>query len=192
MSRPTNVVRIDTYNTHGWQVRITRHRNRHTKFFSDARYGNSEKAFEAAEAYRDEKLQELPEPLPGTRMAAQARSTSGVPGVRLNIEHGGARIEADAIVEDGKRRVKTYSLRRWGLRKALWNACKWKGFAVHGGCASRNRDRDVQHCVPERRPTTEKEYEAVQDARERKSVVGAGERDPLPARASHNHSAQNR
>ncbi len=132
MSRPTNVVRIDTYNTHGWQVRITRHRNRHTKFFSDARYGNSEKAFEAAEAYRDEKLQELPEPLPGTRMAAQARSTSGVPGVRLNIEHGGARIEADAIVEDGKRRVKTYSLRRWGLRKALWNACKWKAFAVHG------------------------------------------------------------
>jgi hypothetical protein len=132
MSRPTNVVRIDTYNTHGWQVRITRHRNRHTKFFSDSRYGGSDEAKSAAEAYRDEKLKELPEPLPGTRIAAQARSTSGVPGVRLNIEKNSARIEADAIADDGKRRVRTFSLRRWGLRKALWNACKWKANAIDG------------------------------------------------------------
>lgn len=132
MSRPTNVVRIDTYNTHGWQVRITRHRNRHTKFFSDARYGNSDEALKAAEAYRDEKLDELPEPLPGTRIAAEARSTSGVPGVRLNIETNGARIEADAVLDGGHRRVKTFSLRRWGLRKALWNACKWKAHATDG------------------------------------------------------------
>lgn len=132
MSRPTNVVRIDTYNTHGWQVRITRHRNRHTKFFSDTRYGSSEEAYAAAEAYRDEKLRELPEPLPGTRMAAEARSTSGVPGVRLNVELAGARIEADAVLDGGKRRVKTFSLKRWGLRKALWNACKWKAHANDG------------------------------------------------------------
>ncbi len=132
MSRPTNVVRIDTYNTHGWQVRITRHRNRHTKFFSDTRYGSSDDAFEAAEAYRDEKLRELPEPLPGTRIAAEARSTSGVPGVRLNIENNTARIEADAVIDGGKRRVKTFSLGRWGLRKALWNACKWKAHANDG------------------------------------------------------------
>lgn len=126
MSRPSNVVRIDTYNTHGWQVRITRHRNRHTKFFSDARYDGSDGALRAAEIYRDEKLLELPAPLPGTRIAAEARSTSGVPGIRLNIEGNGARVEADAVLSDGERRVKTFSLRRWGLRKALWNACKWK------------------------------------------------------------------
>lgn len=132
MSRPTNVVRIDTYNTHGWQVRITRHRNRHTKFFSDARYGSSDEALSAAEAHRDEMLKSLPEPLPGTKIAAAARSTTGVPGVRLNMEHTGARIEADAVMDDGRRRVKTFSLRRWGLRKALWNACKWKAHSIDG------------------------------------------------------------
>ncbi|MFW5955262.1 MAG: hypothetical protein ACOCSK_00800 [Rhodothermales bacterium] len=135
MSRPTNVVRIDTYNTHGWQVRITRHRNRHTKFFSDARYGDSDGALLAAQEYRDEMLKELPAPLPGTRIAAEARSTSGVPGVRLNVETNGARIEADAVIDGGQRRVKTFSLRRWGLRKALWNACKWKANSVDGAAS---------------------------------------------------------
>lgn len=128
MSSPKNIARIDidNRNTHGWQVRITRHRKRHTKFFSDSRYGGSDEALDAAIAYRDEQLEILPDPLPGAKLAAQARSTSGVPGIRLTLDRGIARVEADAVTSEGKRQVRTFSLRRWGLRKALWKACTWK------------------------------------------------------------------
>jgi hypothetical protein len=126
MRQPRNIVRIDTYNTHGWQVRITRHRNRHTKFFSDTLHGGSDGALQAAEKYRDDKLASMPPPLPGTKLAAQARSTSGVAGIRLNVEGHLARVEADAVLTGGKREVRTFSIKKWGLRKALWKACLWK------------------------------------------------------------------
>ena len=128
MSSPRNIARIDidSRNTHGWQVRITRHRVRHTKFFSDSKFGGSEEALQAAIEYRDEQLKKLPDPLPGAKLAAQARSTSGVPGIRLTLDRGIARVEADAVTKEGKRQVRTFSLRRWGLRKALWKACTWK------------------------------------------------------------------
>ena len=65
MSEPRNIVRIDIphRNTHGWQVRVTRRNERHTKFFSDSRFGGSDEAYAAAEQYRDQLIAELPEPL---------------------------------------------------------------------------------------------------------------------------------
>lgn len=128
MSEPKNIVRIDIdhRNTHGWQVRVTRHNERHTKFFSDSRYGGSDEAYQAAEQYRDQLIAELPEPLSGAEIAAQVRSTSGVPGIRLSFSDGIPRIEADTLTSEGQRKVRSFSLRKWGLRKALWKACVWK------------------------------------------------------------------
>jgi hypothetical protein len=132
MAEPRNIVRIDIdhRNTHGWQVRVTRHNERHTKFFSDSRYGGSDEAYAAAEKYRDQLIAELPEPLSGAEIAAQVRSTSGVPGIRLSFSDGIPRIEADTLMEDGVRKVRSFSLRKWGLRKALWKACVWKAEAT--------------------------------------------------------------
>lgn len=130
---PSNIARIDieAKQTHGWQVRITRQRKRHTKFFSDSVYGDEDKALEAAIEYRDQLKDELPEALTGHVMAAKARSTSGVPGIRLTIDRGIPRIEADSMHPKHGRRVRTFSLRKWGLRRALWKACTWKYEAVH-------------------------------------------------------------
>ena len=131
MSEPRNIVRIDIphRNTHGWQVRVTRQNERHTKFFSDSRYGGSDEAYAAAKQYRDQLIAELPQPLSGAEIAALARSTSGVPGIRLSFSDGIPRIEADMLLEGGVRKVKSFSLRKWGLRKALWKACVWKAEA---------------------------------------------------------------
>ncbi len=127
MSRPRNIVRIDIphRNTHGWQVRITRHGTRHTKFFSDKRHDGNEGALEAAVAYRDEQLERLPDPLDGAEQAALARSTTGVPGIRLAVSDGIPRVHADDFT-DQVRKVKAFSIKKWGLRKALWKACAWK------------------------------------------------------------------
>lgn len=129
---PKNIARIDIEGkqTHGWQVRITRQRKRHTKFFSDSVFGDRHKALEEAIKYRDEMKEQLPEALTGHEMAAKARSTSGVPGIRLTIDRGIPRIEADSMHPEHGRRVRTYSLRKWGLRRALWKACTWKSQAT--------------------------------------------------------------
>ena len=128
MSTPRNIVRIDIdhRNTHGWQVRVTRHGERHTKFFSDSRFDGSDGALAEAEAYRDHLIEVLPEPLDGTARSIQARSTSGVPGIRLGFNDGIPTIEADAVSDEGQRKVRRFSLKKWGLRRALWKACVWK------------------------------------------------------------------
>jgi hypothetical protein len=61
MKKRKNLFRIDTGRTHGWQVRITRDGERHTKLFSDTKYGGEEEAYEKALAHRNEKLDELPD-----------------------------------------------------------------------------------------------------------------------------------
>jgi len=61
MRKVKNVFRIDTGRTHGWQVRITRNGERHTKLFSDSVHGGKEEAYEAAVEHRNEKLAALPD-----------------------------------------------------------------------------------------------------------------------------------
>ncbi|PSQ88170.1 MAG: hypothetical protein BRD30_07480 [Bacteroidetes bacterium QH_2_63_10] len=61
MEKKKNLFRIDTGRTHGWQVRIIRDGERHTKLFSDKKYGGEEAAYEKALAHRNEKLEELPD-----------------------------------------------------------------------------------------------------------------------------------
>jgi hypothetical protein len=49
MEKKKNLFRIDTGRTHGWQVRIVRDGERHTKLFSDPKYGVQGALNEAAE-----------------------------------------------------------------------------------------------------------------------------------------------
>jgi len=61
MEKKKNLFRIDTGKTHGWQVRITRDGNRHTKLFSDSKHGGAEGAYQAALAHRNKRLAEVPD-----------------------------------------------------------------------------------------------------------------------------------
>lgn len=133
---PNNIARIDTHNTHGWQVRVTRQGTRHTKFFADGRHDDADHALAQAVVYRDDLIAQLPPPSSGTERAALARSTSGVPGVRLRLDRRLPYIDADTLTNEGKRKVRSFSLKRWGLRKALWEACRWKAEMKFGDASS--------------------------------------------------------
>ena len=141
--KPRNIVRIDIdkQNLHGWQVRVTRHHQRHTKFFSDSLNGGREGALQKAEVYRDDLKARLPDPLPSQKLANQARSTSGVPGIRLDKDITGKqpipRIVAEYYnAEDGSRKTRSFSVRKWGLRRALFNAVQWKAQRIHDGATA--------------------------------------------------------
>ncbi len=137
MSKPRNVFRIDIepsdehpnrHPTHGWQVRIKRHNEQHTKYFSDKRFGGKDDALKAAVAYRDELLKDLPEPLDPVRKSAEARSKTGVIGLNFCYKDDGSGtlkpyVQISWLEESGKRRSAAYSVRKWNLRRAIWKAC---------------------------------------------------------------------
>jgi len=111
--------------THGWQVRVSFRGRRRTKFFADRKHGGREEALAEAVLYRDELLAErdaLHEDGPVERRP-QERSTSGVAGIRLAFKSETAYIEANWVDGEG-RSVSSFSVDRWGLRKAVWQACK--------------------------------------------------------------------
>ena len=112
--------------THGWQVRVRRSGKRHTKFFSDGRYEGREDALQAAVAFRDELLGELPEVTPPSQR--KAWSNTGVAGLSLRDKLGAdglnnPYVQLSWIDGDSRRRGAAYSVNKWGLRQALWNAC---------------------------------------------------------------------
>ena len=112
--------------THGWQVRVRRSGKRHTKFFSDGRYDGRDAALQAAVAFRDELLDELPEVTPPSQR--KAWSNTGVAGLSLRDKLGAdgmnnPYVQLSWIDEASKRRGAAYSVNKWGLRQALWNAC---------------------------------------------------------------------
>ncbi len=86
--------------------------------------------------HRDELLEARPEPSGPVERRPQKRSTSGVAGVRLAFKNETAYIEANWVGEDG-RSVTSYSVGRWGLRKATWQACKSRAV----GLGVRNPER---------------------------------------------------
>lgn len=132
---PHHITRIDIeptekyprrHPTHGWQVRVRRDGRRLSKFFADARHGGRDGALEAAMDYRDRLLDQLPEPDARPR---KAWSNTGVVGlsVREKQERKGAGgktyVQLNWVDGDGRRRGASYSVEKWGLRRALWNGC---------------------------------------------------------------------
>lgn len=114
--------------THGWQVRVRRQGNRVTKFFADGKHGGSDEALEAAKKYRDWLLEELPEPDDPVKRSAEARSRSGVAGLNMTLKDIGngtkkPYVQLSWIDQSGTRRSASYSAEKWGLRRAVWNAC---------------------------------------------------------------------
>ena len=135
--KPKNVFRIDIepteenpdrHPTHGWQVRIKRQKEQHTKYFSDKRFGGREQALEKAVEYRDELLEELPDPMDPVRRSAEARSKTGVIGLNFCWKDDGSGtpkpyVQLSWLENDDTRRSAAFSVRKWNLRRAVWKAC---------------------------------------------------------------------
>jgi len=115
--------------THGWLVRVRRQGQRVGKFFSDKKHGGKENAlYEHAIPYRDKLIEEMPEPDDPVRRSAEARSKSGVIGLHLSSKDigNGTRkpyIQLSWTSEDGRRRSTSFSVEKWGLKRAVWNGC---------------------------------------------------------------------
>ncbi len=138
MKKPRNVYRIDIepspefphrHPTHGWQVRIRRAGVQNTKFFSDDKNGKSSaQALASAMKYRDELMPSLPEADSPTMKSAMARTKTGVIGLSFCTKDDGSGTQKPYVQlswtgEGGKRETASYSVEKWGLRKAIWNAC---------------------------------------------------------------------
>ena len=107
--------------THGWQVRARRAGRRESKFFADARHDSRAAALAAALAYRDRLLAELPDADAAPR---RAWSNTGVVGLSVRDKEGGRLyVQLNWIDAGGTRRASSYSVDKWGLRRALWNGC---------------------------------------------------------------------
>ena len=110
--------------THGWQVRARRDGKRLSKFFADAKHDGKEAALEAAMTYRDRLLASLPDEPTKPR---KAWSNTGVVGLSVREKEDGTRsklyVQLNWINAVGKRRAASYSVEKWGLRRALWNGC---------------------------------------------------------------------
>ncbi|MFO7313616.1 hypothetical protein [Rhodothermus marinus] len=165
-----NIFRIDVHATHGWQVRIQRQNQSYTQFFSDKKYGSSEKAFEAARAYRDQLLQELPPPIDPTarlrtpevrQKAAASINRSGVLGIGFSVKvtRQGIRrpyVQGYWIDANGRRRATSRSIEAHGLKGALELVCR-KLYEVQA-----NRGLSVEEMVRRALPTLEQLYRQAQ------------------------------
>lgn len=125
------ITRIDydkgSNSTHGWQVRIQRNKQSHSKLFSDSIYGGKEKSLNAARAHRDEYMEKHP---PMTRLELaqieKKSNTSGVVGVSKvkHVDQRGEKVyqywywQAYWTPSPGKHKCVRYSIAKYGDEKA--------------------------------------------------------------------------
>lgn len=122
------VVRLDSANTKGWQVRLAvwHPRGPGSQFFADSKYGSSEEALKQAQAFRNKVYEGLTDPgLPEVRLK-NSRNSSGLLGVTLSSRQRPGWQEHwywDAYWSKGEVRqaVKRFSVRRLGYIPA-WEA----------------------------------------------------------------------
>lgn len=132
-----NIFRIDTGNTHGWQVRIQRNNRLYSRFFADSKFSSSADGRRAAESYRDEMIGKLGAADPAVshlhtaeakRKAWEAVSRTGIEGlgVTWQTETGGAKypyVQAHWVGDDGRRRASKRSIEKHGVQSATRHVC---------------------------------------------------------------------
>lgn len=188
--KPKNVFRIDIepteenpdrHPTHGWQVRIKRQKEQHTKYFSDKRYGGREDALEKAIEYRDELLDDLPEPMDPVRRSAEARSKTGVIGLNFCWKDDGSGtakpyVQLSWLEGEDTRRSAAFSVRKWNLRRAVWKAC----VRLHEARTEQGAEvEEVNEMFQTAYPKIKEQYEAGPEG----NGLPEGEESAVPAEA---------
>jgi hypothetical protein len=133
-----NIFRIDTGNTHGWQVRVQRNKKLHSRFFSDSRFPSRDSSRLAAELFRDELLSRVGHPQPSVghlhtarakRRAWEALTRTGIEGlgVTWQQEKSGQRypyVQAHWVDTEGTRRASKRSVEKYGAQEATRYICR--------------------------------------------------------------------
>jgi hypothetical protein len=167
--------------THGWQVRARRAGKRLSKFFADARHGSPEGALAAAVAYRDRLLASLPE---ADALPRRAWSNTGVVGLSVREKEEGQRaklyVQLNWIDASGQRRASSYSVEKWGLRRALWNGC----LRLYRERAATGAPVEEPHVMFARAQEPFGDLLREELAAERAREVAAAEARPEPTRAA--------
>lgn len=138
-----HITRLDYGATHGWWVRIRRRGFTHSKLFSDGVWKGKKKALTAAIAWRDELLEKAPRK---PQLKTESRNKgikTGVTGLSLLYTQGrkGQLPHLQVSVQQNHRHIgRRYSVRKWGLRGALWKACVEIARSRHES-AKENADR---------------------------------------------------
>lgn len=119
--------------TVGWYVRVTFNNQQRSKFFSDHVHGGTEKALEAAIAYRNEVEEQLGKPRTERLVIAHnSRNRTGIMGVRRKTKviktKTGERVvnnvyEVTWNPEPGRLRRTWVSIDEYGEEAALRKAC---------------------------------------------------------------------
>lgn len=111
--------------THGWKVQLVRHRKAYASYFSDAQYGGSEQARQAAIEWRDRFDIEVPRPSRADKAdILRSNNTSGVTGVfPWQVKDKKGRIQrywvAVWVPEPGhKHKSRKFSVARYGEEDA--------------------------------------------------------------------------
>ena len=132
-----NIFRVDTNNTHGWQVRYVVDKNHYSKLFSDKKYGGRDNALIEAKKYRDdlkilvkekrEKLDLRPRKFIYSDFATNNKS--GIIGINRtstkersgNYSHHWQTALIDA---EGKLINRSRAIKKWGEKGALLEIIK--------------------------------------------------------------------
>lgn len=125
MPKHKHISRVKTGNTDGWQVRLRRQGQSHSKFFSLKKHGDEEAALAAAIQYRDALLEIAPPPAPS---AAVVNKSADV-GVRYYKQ--GDSWQAQWVGGDGKRKKRHFSVKKHGALRAkqLAQMARMRGIA---------------------------------------------------------------
>lgn len=127
------ITRIDHKNTHGWNVRIVKDGDTHSRLFSDGVHGGKRKALDAARSFRDKlHLKLFKRPVSERREIrySNARNSTGVVGVSLSIRQRGSGVYEYYVAtwcpRKGRQARKAFSVSMYGRRKAFRMACDFR------------------------------------------------------------------
>ena len=119
--------------THGWYVRVYFKGKMHSKFFSDARFGDKDQGLQEAIKYRDELERKLGKPRSErTVVQVSPRNRSGVIGVRRRRKSSGKKgrpggyevYEVTWSPGPGKMKRTSVSIEKYGEEEAFKRACE--------------------------------------------------------------------
>ncbi|MCB0208331.1 MAG: AP2 domain-containing protein [Anaerolineae bacterium] len=119
--------------THGWYVRVYFKGKMHSKFFSDARFGDKDQGLQEAIKYRDDLERKLGKPRSErTVVQVSPRNRSGVIGVRRRRKSSGKKgrpggyevYEVTWSPGPGKMKRTSVSIEKYGEEEAFRRACE--------------------------------------------------------------------
>jgi len=131
----TNIRRIDSKGTHGFQVHFDRQGNIYTQFFSDTNYGGKENARKEARYFRDQLKEKIPKSITGSpAWTGKARSNTGKMGVSFTreIRNGREEIIVQTTVRVEKNVAMNRKFRAYGddLSTAIQQAVEWRNAVI--------------------------------------------------------------